>query len=302
MTQTRSQTAQQELSRAQETVWVEVEVSEELRRRSFGEQQGAHISEGPSEDSSIDTGSEEVGASPEPQQSQSTRTLVVMVDRLEDQGPRPVRGRSAQRARFQYKSFKGKDKKDPDEWLEDFVGTAKANGEEEIMLTILAGVLKGEARPWYNGLPDNIKQDWDRFRTYFLNEFRPRGISDKALIKIGEISMGKKESLRKFLQKFNSVICKISTEPTDGMKKAWFINALPKKMQFWVKNQKPHDFEQAFFFADSYIDAKASEKSKKKKKDKDKEESEESEDSEEEKEEKEEEEIQRGGVVIFFVF
>ncbi|CAM6099462.1 unnamed protein product [Calypogeia fissa] len=68
-----------------------------------------------------------------------------MVDRLEDQGPGPVRGRPAQRARFQYKSFRGKDKKDLDEWLEDFVGTAKANGEEEIMLTILAGVLKGEA-------------------------------------------------------------------------------------------------------------------------------------------------------------
>ncbi|CAM6082134.1 unnamed protein product [Calypogeia fissa] len=55
-------------------------------------------------------------------------------------------------------------------------------------------------------------------------------------------------------------------------------------MQFWVKNQKPHDFKQAFFFADSYIDAKASEKKKKKKKDK--EESEESEDSEEEKKKK----------------
>ncbi|CAM6086854.1 unnamed protein product [Calypogeia fissa] len=67
------------------------------------------------------------------------------------------------------------------------------------------------------------------------------------------------------------------------MKKAWFINALPKKMQFWVKNQKPHNFEQAFFFADSYINAKASEKKKKKK---DKEESEESEDSEEEKKKK----------------
>ncbi|CAM6085454.1 unnamed protein product [Calypogeia fissa] len=56
------------------------------------------------------------------------------------------------RARFQYKSFKGKEKEDPDEWLEDFVGTAKANGEDEIKLTTLAGVLKGEAWPWYNGL------------------------------------------------------------------------------------------------------------------------------------------------------
>ncbi|CAM6090586.1 unnamed protein product [Calypogeia fissa] len=127
MTQTQSQTAQRELSRAQEIVWVEVEILEDLRRRSFGEQQGEQFPEGPPGDNSSNTESEEVGAS-----------LVEMGDRPEDQGPGPVRGRPAQRAKFQYKSFKGKDKKDPDKWLEDFVGTAKANGEEEIMLTILA--------------------------------------------------------------------------------------------------------------------------------------------------------------------
>ncbi|CAM6082333.1 unnamed protein product [Calypogeia fissa] len=78
-----------------------------------------------------------------------------MEDRRDDPGP-DVR-RPVQRARFQYKSARGKEKKDPDEWLEDFDGTAKANGEEEIKLTILAGVLKREAQPWYNGLPEATK-------------------------------------------------------------------------------------------------------------------------------------------------
>ncbi|CAM6085413.1 unnamed protein product [Calypogeia fissa] len=75
----------------------------------------------------------------------------------------------------------------------------------------------------------------------------------------------------------------MNTEPTDGMKKAWFVNALPKTMQFWVKNQKPDDFEEALVYADSYIDSKASDKSKKKKKE---EEDTEEEDSEEERKKK----------------
>ncbi|CAM6093833.1 unnamed protein product [Calypogeia fissa] len=68
-----------------------------------------------------------------------------MGDRDAEAGPR--NGRPAQRAWFQYTSFKGTASSDPDEWLEDFVGTAKANREENIKLTILAGVLRGEARP-----------------------------------------------------------------------------------------------------------------------------------------------------------
>ncbi|CAM6090587.1 unnamed protein product [Calypogeia fissa] len=47
MTQTRSQTAQRELSQAQEIVWVEVGILEDLRRRSFGEQQGEQSPEEP---------------------------------------------------------------------------------------------------------------------------------------------------------------------------------------------------------------------------------------------------------------
>ncbi|CAM6082550.1 unnamed protein product [Calypogeia fissa] len=137
MTQTRSQIAQREQSQAQEIVWVEVEILEDLRRRtrrSFGEQS----LEEPPGDTSSDIESAEVGASPEPLHRESTHESIEMGDRPEDQGPGPARGRLAQRARFQYKSFKGKDKKDPDEWLKDFVGTAKANGEEDIKLTILA--------------------------------------------------------------------------------------------------------------------------------------------------------------------
>ncbi|CAM6128670.1 unnamed protein product [Calypogeia fissa] len=78
---------------------------------------------------------------------------------------------ATQRARFRYKRFKGRPKEDPDEWLEDFLGTAQANGEDGIKMTTLFGVLRGEARRWFNALPAATKTDWDTFKTSFLQEF-----------------------------------------------------------------------------------------------------------------------------------
>lgn len=51
---------------------------------------------------------------------------------------------------FNYKVFWGTKKEDLDEWLEDFEGTAKANGKWDVHLSTLSRVLQGEARPWFN--------------------------------------------------------------------------------------------------------------------------------------------------------
>lgn len=45
----------------------------------------------------------------------------------------------SQRSRFHYRSYHGKRSEDPDDWIEEFVGTAQANGEETIKTTTLAG-------------------------------------------------------------------------------------------------------------------------------------------------------------------
>lgn len=215
MPQTRSH---RERRRVQEAVWVEVQVTEDLRRWPTVDSGEPLGSQSPTKSLSASSSTSEFAlpeVPPVPSRGLNGGAVSEMGDRGAEAGP--ANGRPSQRARFQYTSFRGTASTDPDEWLEDFVGTAKANGEENIKLTILAGVLRGEARPWYNGLPDRTKQDWDLFKTSFLKEFRPRGVSDKALIHIGAISMGKKESLRKFVQRFNGIIRKISTKPIDGM-------------------------------------------------------------------------------------
>jgi hypothetical protein len=107
-----------------------------------------------------------------------------------------------QRARFQYKIFRGKGKEDPNAWLEDFVGTAQANGKFDIRLTTLARVLRGEAWPWFNALLDATKNDWADFQKAFLQEFRKVGEEFEALIKMGEIRLGSKEFVRRFCKGF----------------------------------------------------------------------------------------------------
>ena len=172
-----------------------------------------------------------------------------------------------QRARFQYKPFLGKPKEDPDEWLEDFIGTAQANGEDSIKLTTLAGVLRGEARPWFNGLAADIKGNWDFFKAAFLLEFRKVEEETEALIKIGQMRMNGEESVRRFLQRFQRVAKKIDPPPANSMLMSWFVSSLPRKMGISVRQARPTTLEEAVEAAMSYRSADiSSSKSRKKKK------------------------------------
>ena len=162
---------------------------------------------------------------------------------------------ATQRARFQYKTFHGKTKEDPDEWLEDFVGTAQANAEDGVKLTILPGVLRGEARPWFTNLPRATKANWDEFKIAFLQEFRKVGEESEALIKIGQMRMGHEESVRHFLQRFQRVAKKIEPAPSDSMLMRWFVSSLPIKMGVSVRQAHPATLEQAVEAAQSYQSA-----------------------------------------------
>lgn len=73
--------------------------------------------------------------------------------------PRAAAARLSQRSRVQYKTFKGRAKHDPDEWLEEFEGITQANGESGTNMQILNGLFKGEALAWYLGLNNQIKGD-----------------------------------------------------------------------------------------------------------------------------------------------
>ena len=115
----------------------------------------------------------------------------------------------AQRSRVHYRPFKGRRRDDPDTWLQEFEGTSKANGEDGIRTTIIPGLMRKEALPWFVSLPDATKTDWALFKVALQTEFRKIGGDAEALIRIGQMRMKKKESLRRFIQRFQRLLKKV---------------------------------------------------------------------------------------------
>jgi hypothetical protein len=66
-------------------------------------------------------------------------------------------------------------------------------------------------------LPHATKNDWAAFQKAFLQEFRKVGEEFEALIKMEEIRMGSKESVRRFLQRFQRLATKLDLELVDLM-------------------------------------------------------------------------------------
>ena len=91
------------------------------------------------------------------------------------------------KSKFRYKDFKGGSKDDPDEWLEDFVAKANANGELLAICQLLRAILIGEARKWYKKLPDLTKYQWENFVATFKKEFRPNQEKRKVIRFSGQI-------------------------------------------------------------------------------------------------------------------
>jgi hypothetical protein len=118
--------------------------------------------------------------------------------------------------------------------------------------------LRGEARPWFNALPDESKNDWVSFQRAFLHEFRKVGEESEALIKMGEIRMGSRESMRRFLQRFQRLVTKLDPKPVDSMLLAWFVASLPKKMGVSVRQAQPTTLEEAIAAAQLYKSAEVS--------------------------------------------
>ena len=149
------------------------------------------------------------------------------------------------RARFKYKVFRGTKKEDPDAWLEDFDGIARANGEWEVQLSILAGVLQGEARPWFNEQPWSVRSEWDLFEREFIKEFRKIGGSNDALIEIGNEYMRSSDTVRSYVQRLRRIQRKMDPQPVESMMVSWFLNGLPTATGVNVRAMKPRTLEEA---------------------------------------------------------
>ena len=100
-----------------------------------------------------------------------------------------------------------------DDWLDEFVATARANQEDpESRLRVFAGLLKGEALKWYLDVPVDVREDWDRLTSAFVRTFREAGGEARALGRLSTMTMKKTESVRKYGQRVKGLIQKLTTE------------------------------------------------------------------------------------------
>jgi transposase InsO family protein len=173
------------------------------------------------------------------------------------------------KSKFRYKDFKGGSKDDPDEWLEDFAAKANANGEFPAICQLLPAVLVGEARKWYKKLPDATKYEWEAFVAAFKKEFRPSQEKRKVIKKLGTLRMKKHETMRKLMQRFYGLIEKMSTDPSDELKRHWLLNSFPIEMRNYVSQFEPTSLNQVESYGRRYVELfSQSSKSKSKKKSK----------------------------------
>ena len=170
------------------------------------------------------------------------------------------------KSKFRYKDFKGGSKDDPDEWLEDFVAKANANGELLAICQLLPAVLIGEARKWYKKLPDLTKHQWENFVAAFKKEFRPNQEKRKVIKKLGTLRMKKHETMRKLMQRFHGLIEKMSTDPSDELKCHWLLNSFTLEMRNYVFQFEPESINQVESFGRRYVElfSRGSQRRKKK--------------------------------------
>ena len=173
--------------------------------------------------------------------------------------PQPVALTQApsMRTRFPYKQYKGTPREDPDGWLEDFEGTARANGEYEVRTMILSGVLRGEARSWFESQPEAVRTDWERFKEEFIQEFRRIGGHADAFTEMATDFMREGDTVRSFLQRLRRLAKKATTVVTDDMMRICFVQGLPGQLGIHVRQANPKTLDEAVLLARNYRVAEA---------------------------------------------
>ena len=132
---------------------------------------------------------------------------------------------------LKYSKFRGDGSQDVDDWFSEFESIALANQEElESKQRIFQGLLKEEALKWYQDVPDATWNDSDNFTPLFLRTFREVGGEARALGYLSWIIMKSSESVRKYGQRVNALIQKLTTDAAPALQVEWYVVGFPEKM------------------------------------------------------------------------
>jgi hypothetical protein len=155
--------------------------------------------------------------------------------------------------RLKYRKFFGDGEQDVDDWYEDFLATAAANQEDaDSTKRVFGGLMKDQARKWLKDQPAALQADFNSLTQRFLVAFRESGGEARALSKLNRIRMKPSESVLKYGQRLKDLIRKLTIEPAENMKIAWYVDGFPEKMSFQIRREKPATLTEAMEAAQDY--------------------------------------------------
>jgi hypothetical protein len=119
---------------------------------------------------------------------------------------------------IKYSTFKGTGQ-NVDDWLEEFEAVADANEESAVSKAkIFHRMLWKGALKWYNILKAPVRKNQDQSRERFVTKFREKGEESKVLQSLSNVRRRQKDTVRKYMQEFRTLISKLKEPPTKSMK------------------------------------------------------------------------------------
>jgi hypothetical protein len=147
--------------------------------------------------------------------------------------------------------------KHPEKWLPKFDPDSKKSAEDHIKKFILSirlwsveneyGVCKlfpytseGNASTWYFAQQPQTIVSWDKFETYFLENFGDDKSSEFLVMEIYSLKMNPKEKVKDFNQRFLTLKNKIPVDsmPIEKLTVTYYTKALHNNIAIWVKRSK----------------------------------------------------------------
>lgn len=100
---------------------------------------------------------------------------------------------------------------------------ANEQEDEDHWLRAFSATLHGIAIDWFMNLLDGKKHSWKELRKTFEEEFKLLRDDKEIVAEIYKTKQGKAKIIRAYNQWLKELLNKMENQPTDGLKKQWFV-------------------------------------------------------------------------------
>lgn len=106
--------------------------------------------------------------------------------------------------------------------------------------------LRGIAIDWYTNLDAQHKTSSSNLKKAFEEEFKLLRDDNEIVAEIYNTKQGKIESVRAYNRRLRELLNKMENQPTDGLKKRWFVEGLVPSLRRTMKVVPPPSYDEAY--------------------------------------------------------